>query len=125
MVAETLANLQLRLDRAKAEYLHVVHQVDLALKPLVSADPSCLDEVKAFQKTWHIHVGDVIEHAGNEQPFDPYAGPTIEEYVAAGYLPENYPPGDYKEKESPALEVFKATGKMPDPPADEPPTDQV
>lgn len=49
-------------------------------------------------------------------------GPTIEAYVAAGYLPGNYPPAGYAEMPSQGLEVFRATGKMPEPsimPADQ------
>lgn len=40
-------------------------------------------------------------------------GPTLEEYVAAGYLPANYPPGGYAEQASPALDHYRATGAMP------------
>jgi hypothetical protein len=35
-------------------------------------------------------------------------GPTIEEWVKAGYRPEHYPPGDYAEKPSPGLDAYRA-----------------
>ena len=34
-------------------------------------------------------------------------GPTLEEWTAAGYKPEGYPPVDYAEKPSPALTKFR------------------
>lgn len=40
-------------------------------------------------------------------------GPTIEEWVAAGYLPENYPPDGYAERRSDGLKAFKKNGKIP------------
>lgn len=42
-------------------------------------------------------------------------GPTIEEFVKAGYPADKYPPAGYAEVASPALVTFKATGKMPEP----------
>ena len=56
----------------------------------------------------------------NEEDFDPArhepldgkskdrTSPTIEEYVGAGYNPNNYPPEGHKEIESPGLKVHKA-----------------
>lgn len=35
-------------------------------------------------------------------------GPTLEEYVAAGYLAENYPPEGYAIRESPGLDAYRA-----------------
>lgn len=35
-------------------------------------------------------------------------GPTLEKWVEAGYLPENYPPDGYAELDSPALTAYKA-----------------
>lgn len=42
-------------------------------------------------------------------------GPTLEEWVKAGYRPEGYPPVGYAELPSPALEAYKAT-KIGQPP---------
>lgn len=42
-------------------------------------------------------------------------GPTIEEWVAAGYTPENYPPMGYIERSSAGLERFRATGSIDEP----------
>ncbi len=36
-------------------------------------------------------------------------GPTLEEYVKAGYKPEHYPPEGYAEKDSPALQELRAS----------------
>jgi hypothetical protein len=44
--------------------------------------------------------------AGDELRLD---GPTLEQYVAAGYKPENYPPQGYAEKASPGLEAWRAS----------------
>ncbi len=46
-------------------------------------------------------------------------GPTLEEYTAAGYAPENYPPSGYAERPSAALEAFKLAQAKPTPPATE------
>jgi hypothetical protein len=37
-------------------------------------------------------------------------GPTLEEYVLAGYKAENYPPEGYAEKPSPGLDHFRENG---------------
>lgn len=39
-------------------------------------------------------------------------GPTIEEWIAAGYRPEHYPPSGYAEKNSPGLSRFKVGGPI-------------
>jgi len=44
-------------------------------------------------------------------------GPTLEEYVEAGYLAENYPPQGWAEKPSPGLDAYRASqleSKEPD-----------
>lgn len=51
--------------------------------------------------------------AANRMKTDPETGlrldgPTMEEYVKAGYKPENYPPKGYAEVDSPALKEHKA-----------------
>jgi len=65
-------------------------------------------------------------------------GPTFEQFVAAGYKPENYPPAGYEEKRSPGLEAYKAEkaerewkaaaastpSSVDQPPADTPPAEQ-
>lgn len=35
-------------------------------------------------------------------------GPTLEEFVAAGYKPENYPPSGYAERPSAGLDEYRA-----------------
>jgi len=40
-------------------------------------------------------------------------GPTLEEFLIAGYKAENYPPEGYAEKPSPALDTYRATGQRP------------
>lgn len=50
------------------------------------------------------------------------AGPTIEEFVKAGYDPKGYPPSGYAEKPSEGLTYFRANGKMPEAPAPAPVT---
>ncbi len=52
------------------------------------------------------------EADNSPEKFRDLVGPTIEEWVAAGYLPENYPPNGYAEVASAGLEKFKATGSL-------------
>lgn len=40
-------------------------------------------------------------------------GPTLEQFVSAGYAPEQYPPQGYAEVPSPALTKFRSTGEAP------------
>lgn len=55
-------------------------------------------------------------------------GPTLEEYIAAGYKAEGYPPSGYAEKPSEGLTLYRTTGQLPvtekpvvvDPPQDLP-----
>ena len=51
--------------------------------------------------------------ASGYTPFDQPAplplGPTIEEYVAAGYSAETYPPMGYAEVASPGLDAYRAS----------------
>ena len=53
--------------------------------------------------------GDELQVAGDELRLD---GPTLEEYVAAGYKPETYPPQGYGEKPSPGLEAWRASVRV-------------
>lgn len=50
---------------------------------------------------------DPLDGKGNER-----SSPTVEEYVAAGYSPKNYPPEGHKEIDSPGLKVHNAWKAM-------------
>lgn len=54
-------------------------------------------------------------------------GPTLEEYIAAGYQPDTYPPSGYAEVPSPGLDAYRAAQSeakgVPEPPSDTPPED--
>lgn len=62
------------------------------------------------------HVAHLAESHGFQRHYPPAPaaakkprtdGPTLEEFVAAGYKPENYPPDGYAEKPSAGLEAFR------------------
>ena len=54
-------------------------------------------------------------HAGSDEPAQLLRtdGPTLEEFVAAGYFAVDYPPTGYAPKPSAALTRFTATGELP------------
>lgn len=62
-----------------------------------------------------VKVEDVAEsHPAGLQP----NGPTIEEYVAAGYVADNYPPDGFAAVESEGLSRYLETGSIEETPAD-------
>src|SRR5262249_43609290 len=58
----------------------------------------------------HVPPGQFVPPAEPPAPALSQDGPTIEEYIAAGYPADKYPPDGYAEKPSPGLTRHKAGG---------------
>lgn len=83
----------------------------LATVPPVGPDGTALTPAQVAAKfAADIAIVDDIEHAADAEiaAVDPQAGPTFEEYVAAGYLAKNYPPTGYAAKASPGWDAYQA-----------------
>lgn len=83
---------------------HVQNGVELTKGDIVELNES---EAKGFADKFQLFTD------ASDEPVLSQDGPTIEQYVAAGYLAENYPPQGFAEKESEALTFYKANGEMP------------
>lgn len=55
----------------------------------------------------------VLDNAPGQQIAPRKDGPTLEEYVAAGYTAGGYPPHGYEAKPSPGLDAFRAGNPPP------------
>lgn len=71
------------------------------------------EAVKLAALMWIFHPQPTMENMEHARAGEKLDGPTIEEFVAAGYLPEEYPPPGYAVLPSAGLDAFKSGGKVP------------
>jgi len=71
------------------------------------------DLVKLHALRWVLEPQPTMENTARTLAHEPLRGPTIEEYVSAGYLPEEYPPQGYEKRASAGLTAFESGGKVP------------
>lgn len=69
--------------------------------------------VKLHALHWVLEPQPTMENMVRTRANEPLVGPTIEEFVAAGYLPEHYPPQGYEKRASAGLQAFETNGQVP------------
>lgn len=74
--------------------------------PLADLDAARVRELEHCERAGVLKVEDMILEPGDVALRAD--GPTFEEYVAAGYKPENYPPEGYAAVRSPGFEEYQA-----------------
>lgn len=109
---------------------HDEHQRDVTevecsgCSPEVDIAPSPADGFEVAPGA-RVEPGDLVAMGedGKIEPAIPRDdGPTFEEYVAAGYAPEAYPPRGWAEKDSPGLREYREMQKATAPEQDDVPT---
>jgi hypothetical protein len=100
--------------KAKLKALHLRNETVDTHVGLVTFDKDGISELEVEESDMpHLEATGWLLDAspaplGDVSPSDATRedGPTIEQYVAAGYLPERYPPFDYPIKPSPGLDAW-------------------